>query len=260
MAAPVSHGRGRAEVILRLEQICKSYPRPGGFRVALDRVSLELSRGQIMGIFGPSGAGKTTLLRIAAGLEAPDSGVVIYNGERMGESSAAQQRRYRRRDVGCVWAGEPWPPGLSVLEHVELPLLVDGCERRVARRLARKFLLACEAEQCVSLHPEELSDGELQRVAIARALVIEPRLLVVDGAVSGLSLVEQEAIMVLLATLASEAKVAVLVADTGASEMLRADPILYLRDGKLISADPVEPSGKLYRLPAATSRRFAADA
>jgi ABC-type lipoprotein export system ATPase subunit len=213
-----------------------------------------------MGIFGPSGSGKTTLLRIAAGLEIPDSGIVAYKGERMGEMSAAQQRRYRRRDVGCVWSGQPWAQGLSVLEHVELPLLVDGCEHRVAKRQARKFLLACEAEHSADLNPEELSDGERQRVAIARALVIEPRLLLVDGAVSNLSLVEQEAIMALLASLAFEAKVAVLIADTGAGEMLRADPILYLRDGRLISAEPAGQTGKVYELPTATSRRSAADA
>lgn len=247
-------------MILRVERICKSYPRLGGRRVALDQISFELARGQIMGIFGPSGSGKTTLLRIAAGLEAADSGVVTYKGERIDEMSESQKRRYRRREVGCVWTGRPWLPGLSVLEHVELPLLVDGCETSVAKRLARKSLLACEAEQCVELNPDDLSDGELQRVAIARALVIEPRLLLVDGAVSGLSLVEQEAIMTLLALLALEAKVAVLVADTGAGEMLRADPILYLRDGKLINADPVDQTGKLYTLPTTMSRRVAADA
>jgi putative ABC transport system ATP-binding protein len=226
----------------------------------LDDVSLELDRGQITGIFGPSGSGKTTLLRIAAGLEAPDSGIVTYKGERMDQMSAAQLRRYRRREVGCVWTGQSWVPGLSVLEHVELPLLVDDCEHRVAQRLARKFLLACEAEQCIGLDPEELSDGERQRVAIARALVIEPRLLLADGVVSNLSLVEQEGIMTLLASLAREAKVAVLVTDTGAGAMLRADPIVYLRDGKLLSADPLADTGKVYALPTAASRRSAADA
>jgi putative ABC transport system ATP-binding protein len=247
-------------MILRLEQVCKSYRRRTGCRVALDHVSLELNRGQITGIFGPSGSGKTTLLRIAAGLEAPDSGIVTYKGERMDEMSVAQQRRYRRREVGCVWAGQPWIPGLSVREHVELPLLIDGCENRVAGRLAHKFLLACEAEHCADLDPEELSDGERQRVAIARALVTEPRLLLVDCAISGLSVVEQEEIMALLASLAHEAKVAVLVADTGAGQILRADPVLYLRDGKLIGADPVDEPGKLYTLPAPTSRPSAADA
>jgi ABC-type lipoprotein export system ATPase subunit len=247
-------------MILSLERISKSYQRADGPRIALDCVSLQLERGQIMGIFGPSGAGKTTLLRIAAGLENPDSGAVAYKGEPMSEMSEAQRRRYRRREVGCVWSGQPWSPGLSVLEHVELPLLVDGCEGRLARRTAEKFLLACEAEQCSGLSPAKLSEGERQRVAIARALVIEPRLLLVDGALAGLSLIEKETTMVLLSSLAAEAKVAVLVADTGASDLLGANPILYLRDGKLIGEDPVERAGKLYTLPSAAAWRSAADA
>jgi ABC-type lipoprotein export system ATPase subunit len=137
---------------------------------------------------------------------------------------------------------------------------VDGADHGTAESLARKFLLACEAEQCIGVEPLELSDGERQRVAIARALVSEPRLIVADGAVSNLSLVEQEAIMVLLQSLAREAKVAVLVTDTGAGAVLGADPILYLRDGRIASADPVEEPGKVIALPQAGSRRFAADA
>jgi putative ABC transport system ATP-binding protein len=248
------------QVILRFEQVCKSYRRRDGSKVALDSVSLELNRGQIMGIFGPSGAGKTTLLRIAAGLETPDSGIVTYKGERMDEMSVAQHRRYRRREVGCVWAGEPWVPGLSVCEHVELPLLIDGCENSAAGRAAHKFLVACEADECADLDPGELSDGERQRVAIARALVTEPRLLLVDGAVSGLSIIEQEGIMELLSALAHEAKVAVLVADTNAGQLLGVDPIIYMRDGKLIGADPLDETGKLYTLPTPESHPSAADA
>jgi putative ABC transport system ATP-binding protein len=247
-------------VILRLEQICKRYPRADRSRVALERVSFELRRGQVMGIFGESGSGKTTLLRIAAGLEAPDSGIVTYKGECLAQMSIAQQRRYRRREVGCIWATQSWPPGLSVLEHVALPLLVDGCDYRAAERLARKFLLACEAERCIGVDPEKLSDGERQRVAIARALVIEPRMIFADGAVSNLSLVEQEEIMLLLQSLAREAKVAVLVTDTRSGAMLGAEPILYLREGKLAGGDPVADLGKVIRLPGVNSRQSAADA
>lgn len=247
-------------MILCLEQVCKSYQRRDGSKVALDHVSLKLERGQIMGIFGPSRAGKTTLLRVAAGLETPDSGIVTYKGEGLNEMSVDQHRRYRRREVGCVWTGDPWVPGLRVCEHVELPLLIDGCEARTAGRVARKFLLACEADECADLDPEELSDGERQRVAIARALVTEPRLLLVDAAVSGLSIVEQEEIMALLASLAHDAKVAVLITDTGASQMLRANPVIYIRDGKLIGADPLDETGKLYTLPMPESRPSAADA
>ena len=248
-------------MILRLEKICKRYARPdGGFKVALDQVSLELDRGQVVGVFGPSGSGKSTLLRIAAGLQTPDSGAVTYNGERLDEMSADERTRFRRREIACVWAAQPWQERLSVLDHVALPLLVDRRDHRTAERRAREALLVCEAEHCQGLELHELSDGERQRVAIARALVSEPRLVLADGPASSLSLVEREAIMVLLASLAREAKVAVLIADADAEALLHADPVLYLSDGKLVNPEPTSERGRLYRFPAAGSRRSAADA
>jgi ABC-type methionine transport system ATPase subunit len=247
-------------MILRLEQISKHYARAGGTKIAVDRVSLELYRGQIMGIFGPSGAGKTTLVRLAAGLEAPDDGVVMYKGGRLDQMSSAQRVRFRRREVGCVWAEQPWPEGLTVLEHVALPLLVDGYDHLSAKRLAHKFLLACEVDRCGDMGVEEISNGERQLVAIARAIVTEPRLLLVDGAVSNLSFIEQERVMRLLSSLADEAKVAVLVTGTEASSVMRADPLFYFCDGRLVNGKPVSELGKVYRFPSAGSRRAAANA
>jgi len=247
-------------MILRVEDISKRYPRADRTQVALDGVSLELGPGQVMGLFGASGSGKSTLLRVAAGLEAPDSGHVSYNGRRLDEMSASELRRHRRREVGCIWGAQPWPPGLGVLEHVELPLLVDGCDHRAAERLARKVLLACEAAHCIGVDPDELSDGERQRVSIARALVIEPRLLLADSAVSNLSLVEQDAIMRLLRSLAREAKVAVMVTDSDAGAMLGADPVLYLRDGRITGADPATEVAEVIQLSGVARRRSAADA
>lgn len=247
-------------MILRLDQIAKRYARGGTQKVALDGVSIELHRGEIMGIFGPSGAGKTTLLRIAAGLEAPDGGIVSYKGERLDTMSAAQLMRFRRHELGCVWAAQAWPDGLSVVEHVALPLLIDGCDRTTAERLARELLLACEVEQCADLPVEDLSDGERQLAAIARALVSEPRLLLVDGVVSSLAFTEQESVMRLLSSLAREAKVAVLVTGTDAHSLLRADPVLYLCDGRLASSRQASKLGEVIRFPAAERRHAAADA
>jgi ABC-type lipoprotein export system ATPase subunit len=247
-------------MILRLDQVSKRYPRASGSKVALDKVSLELDRGQMMGIFGPSGSGKTTLLRIAAGLQVPDSGTVIYNGERLDEMSARERARFRRREIACVWASGSLQERLSVLDHVALPLLIDGRSRRVAERRAREAMLVCEAEHCLEMELHELSDGERQRVAIARALVTEPRLLLADGPASSLSLIEQEAVMVLLSSLAREAKVAVLIADSDAEALLRAKPILYLSDGKLVNPEPQNEAGRIFRFPEVGSRRTAADA
>ncbi len=247
--------------MLRLDRVSKRYARPSGTRTALDDVSLEVDRGQIIGIFGPSGAGKTTLLRVAAGLRSPDSGTVAYNGRRLDEMSAAERTRFRRREIACVWAGQSFSQErLDVFDHVALPLLVDGCGYRDTDWRVREALLACEAEQCAGLELCELSDGERQRVEIARALITEPRLLLADGPASNLSLIEQEEIMRLLSDLAREARVAVLVSASDAQTLLGAHPLHYLRDGKLIDPEPVAERGKVYPFPGIGSRRASNDA
>jgi putative ABC transport system ATP-binding protein len=247
-------------MLLSLRQVSKRFHTLSGERVALDDVSLELERGQIMGVHGPSGSGKTTLLRIAAGLQTPDSGIVTYDGERLDQMPAAERQRYRRREISCVWAAPSWQERLSVLDQVATMLLVDRRAHRGAERRAREALLACEVEHCVGMELGDLSDGERQRVAIACAIVSEPRLLLADRPVLGLSLLEQEAIMTLLATLAREAKVAVLITDSDAEALVAAEPVLYLRDGKLVNREDAEGRGRLYRFPAAAARTQALDA
>lgn len=247
-------------MLLSLRHVCKRFPTSSGERLALDDVSLELERGQLAGVFGPSGSGKTTLLRIAAGLQAPDSGSVTYNGERLDRMRTAERKRLRRREISCVWGGQTAQERLSVQDHVAVALLVDGRERRSVERRAREALLACEVEQCARMELGELSDGERQRVAIARAIVTEPRLLLADRPACGLSLVEQEAVMTLLAMLAGEAKVGVLIAANDAEPLLSAQPVLYLRDGKLVNPEPVGERARVYRFPGPESRRAALDA
>jgi putative ABC transport system ATP-binding protein len=246
-------------MLLHVERVTKRYARPTGSKVALDDVSLSVDRGEIVGIFGPSGSGKSTLLRIAAGLLRPDSGVVVYNGERLDAMSSTGRSRFRRREIACVWSGTVIPDGLSVVDHVTVPLLVDSRDHRAAERRAREALLACEVEQCSDLQMEDLSDGERERVSIARALATEPRLLLADGPASRLSLVEQEQIMALLASLAEDAKVAVVATDSNADPLIRCDPVLYLNEGKFANSTPPEQFGRLYSLPA-RSAQSAADA
>jgi putative ABC transport system ATP-binding protein len=247
-------------MLLSLEQVSKRFERANGAgRIALSDVSLELERGQILGVFGPSGAGKTTLLQIAAGLQAPDGGRVTYDGRPLDELPAGERMRLRRREIACVWAAQSAQAGLEVLEHVAMPLLVDGRDHRGAARRAREALAACEAELCAGMMLGELSDGERQRVAIARALVIEPRLLLADCPARNLSLVEQEAIMVLLSSLAHDARVAVLLTDSDSEALIRADSILYLQGGRLVNAAAGAKTGNVYELPR-RSRQAVADA
>ncbi len=223
--------------MLRVERVSKRFGSGKRERVALREVSLDVARGEMVGLFGPSGAGKTTLLRIAAGLLEPDSGKVSYAGERLSALSAGERNRLRRREIAGVWTGQERWEKLRVLDHVMFPLLVDRRERRTAQRRAREALLACEADHCANLDVEALSDGERQRVELARALVSEPRLLLADSPASRLSLLERESMMALLASTARDGRVAVLVAESSAEALVGADRILMLRDGELVAAE-----------------------
>lgn len=243
--------------LLSLQGISKRFDGAGGARQALDDISLEVQRGQMVGVYGLSGSGKTTLLQIAAGLQTPDSGTILYGGERLDRMPSAERTRLRRREIACVW-DRPARSRLTVLEHVAIPLLVDRRSHRGAHRRAREALLACEAEHCAQAELRELSDGERQRVEIARALVIEPRLLLADSPASSLSLVEQAAVMALLSSVAREAKVGVLIAAGDAEALIGADPLLYLNEGRLTGPAVQRGPATVYRFPE-RPRRAAAD-
>lgn len=213
-----------------------------------------------MGVFGPSGSGKTTLLKVAAGVLATDSGLVSYEGQQLSMMSSDERQRIRRREISCLWSSQPVQGRADVLEDVRLPLLVDGQDWRLADRRAKDALVVCGAENCAGMEMHELSDGERQRVALARALVTGPRLLLADGPAANLSLIEQDEIMALLSSIAREENRAVLVTDVDAEALARAEPILYLREGKLVTPEPISERGQLYQFPSGPTRRASRDA
>jgi len=246
-------------VTIRFDEVSKRFERPNGeVAVALDGVSFEIERGELVGVFGPSGAGKTTLLCIAAGMLAADSGSVSYEGVPFDRMSVSERKRLRRQEIACVWASQEWQERLTVLDHVALPLLLDGRDRQLALDRARKALLACEAERCESMELRDLSAGEYQRVAFARALVTEPKLVLADAPTANLSVIERETLMDLLSLLAREARAAVLATASDVEPLAGADRLLYLRPGgKLITSESDERRGKLYSFPPAALRRSA---
>jgi putative ABC transport system ATP-binding protein len=247
-------------LLLRLISVSKSFSRRGSSKLALDGVSLEIPRGRMVGVFGATGAGKTTLLKVASGLLAPDSGVVEYEHDRIDRMPSSETNRLRRREISCVWAEESPERGFDVRDHVAMPLLVDGRKHRIARRLADDLLALCGVEECVHMPLEDLSDGERQLVELARALITEPKLLLADALISRLSIDERGTILALLASLAHDRQMGILITNPDSRGLLGVDDSFYLRDGKLIGASEGGERGRLYRLPTAGANRTAADA
>lgn len=219
--------------VLRLRDVVKHY-RSGDERVrAVDHASLTVSGGEFVGLYGPSGSGKTTLLLLAAGLLAPDSGSIQFDGREISRLSPSQAATYRLRDVGFVFQTFHLIAGASALNNAAIKLLADGLSLREARREAQPWLERVGLGARTGHTPERLSMGERQRVAIARALVNKPRLLLTDEPTGNLDSRRSEEILGLLREICRERQIPGLLVTHDPLASRFVDRVHTLRDGYL---------------------------
>ncbi len=164
---------------IEFKNVSKYYDA-GHVRVtALSNVSLQLDKGDFVTVMGPSGGGKTTLLNCMGGLDIPDEGEIVLNGQVISSLTDRELTRLRRGEIGFVFQFFNLLPTLTVWENVELPLLLSHAARGKSQRIESLLdyvgLLARRKS-----FPAELSGGEMQRVAIARALVHQPSIILAD--------------------------------------------------------------------------------
>ena len=166
----------QTDSMIQLHGITKSF---GSLQV-LRGIDLQVNRGEVVTIVGPSGAGKTTLLQIMGTLDRPDEGEVIIDGENVSRLSATKIAHFRNKNIGFVFQFHQLLPEFTALENVMIPALIGGTSKKEARQRAQELLdfmgLADRAEH----KPNQLSGGEKQRVAVARALVNHPAVVFAD--------------------------------------------------------------------------------
>lgn len=162
--------------MIEVRDIVKSYDK---LRV-LDGVSLDIGRGEIVAVTGPSGAGKTTLLQIVGSLERADSGSVSYEGTRLETLGEKALARFRNVNIGFIFQFHQLLPEFTLLENVEMPALIGGRSRVEARRRAMELIEYLGLGDRTTHKPSQLSGGERQRAAVARALVNNPRVVLAD--------------------------------------------------------------------------------
>jgi D-methionine transport system ATP-binding protein len=182
-----------AETMLRLADVAKRF----GAVAAIDGVSLEVKRGEILGVIGRSGAGKSTLIRCLNGLEKPDSGRIEILGQDIAPLGERELRKVRRR-IGMIFQHFNLLSSKTVADNVALPLKIAGRSRGERRARVAELLALVGLEDKASFYPAQLSGGQKQRVGIARALAAEPALLLSDEATSALDPETTASILALL--------------------------------------------------------------
>jgi putative ABC transport system ATP-binding protein len=221
--------------ILSLHKVTKDYQSEGQPVHALDGVTLDVESGQFVTLVGRSGCGKSTLLNLAGAMDFPTSGSVSIDGISTSGLPDAQLTRIRREKVGFIFQSFQLLHTLSVVENVELPLLLAG--RANARSLAQERLRWVELEGFGKRLPHQLSGGQMQRVAIARALVHSPKILLADEPTGNLDTVTGNIILELLRQLTRQHGTALLMATHSAEASELADVVVRMSDGKIIGTE-----------------------
>lgn len=223
--------------ILRLEHVSKDYITDGTPVPALRDVSLNVERGEFVTLLGRSGCGKSTLLNLAGAMDFPTSGKVIVDGVVTSSLGGSELTRLRREKVGFIFQSFQLLPTLSVVENVELPLMLAG--RSDARDAALECLRWVEMGSYAPRMPFQLSGGQMQRVAIARALVHSPSLLLADEPTGNLDTTTGNLIIELLRRIATEKNTAILMATHSLEAAGTSDTVVCMRDGQVEEVLPV---------------------
>lgn len=163
-------------IMIKLEGITKSF---GSLQV-LKGIDLEINKGEIVSIVGPSGAGKTTLLQIMGTLDEPDAGTVQIDGTVVSRMKEKELSAFRNKNIGFVFQFHQLLPEFTALENVMIPALIAGVSSKEANDRATKILDFMGLVDRASHKPNELSGGEKQRVAVARALINDPAVILAD--------------------------------------------------------------------------------
>ena len=217
--------------MIKIRNINKSY---GALQV-LDNVNVDINRGEVVTIVGPSGAGKTTLLQIMGTLDSPDSGSVLYDGQDVLSLKDSSLAKFRNQNIGFVFQFHQLLPEFTALENVMMPALIGGMKQKEASARAKELLEYMGLGERLDHKPAELSGGERQRAAVARALVNRPAVVLADEPSGSLDTKNKQELHNLFFRLRDEMQQTFVIVTHDETLAGDADRVLYMRDGRIVN-------------------------
>lgn len=162
--------------MIKIRNITKSF----GYLQVLRGIDLDIEKGEVVSIVGPSGAGKTTLLQIMGTLDKADGGSIEMDGIDVSKLKQKELSKFRNQKIGFVFQFHQLLPEFTALENIMIPAFIAGVGKSEARKRAEELLAFMGLTDRASHKPNELSGGEKQRVAVARALMNHPVVIMAD--------------------------------------------------------------------------------
>jgi lipoprotein-releasing system ATP-binding protein len=199
----------------------------------LKGVSLDIAKGEIVSIVGPSGAGKTTLLQLIGTLDKPDSGEIRIDNIDFSTLNERELAGFRNRKIGFIFQFHQLLPEFSALENVMIPALIARTDSKKATASAKELLDYLGLSERLEHKPSELSGGEKQRVAVARALINQPSVILADEPSGSLDSKNKEELHKLLFELRDKFGLTIVIVTHDKELALLSDRVIEMKDGKI---------------------------
>lgn len=218
---------------LELKNINKSFFIKKRELKILHDINLSLDSGQITALVGPSGSGKTTLLQIAALLDNPTSGKVIFGKKCLSDSSDKDRTEFRKKNIGFIYQDHNLLPEFTAIENIIMPLLIQKIDKRNALKKGEEILEKINLKDKRDIFPYELSGGQQQRVSIARAIISKPKIIFADEPTGNLDSKNSENIFQIFYDFTKEFNINSLIVTHNMSLAKKMDQIIKIEDGKI---------------------------
>ena len=229
--------------LIRVKNVRKIY-RMGDERVvALDNISLEIYKGEIVCFLGTSGSGKSTFLNLVAGLEKPTRGEIYIGNIPIHKLNEEQVTLFRQKNIGFIFQAYHLMPMLTAIENVSMPLIFAGMEKKKRIKLAKNALAAVGLQGYENRKPTQMSGGQQQRVGIARALVGIPKIIFADEPTGNLDTHTTKEVMELIVSEVRKHNQTLILVTHDRSIANYADKVVTIQDGNVLKIEEKQKEG-----------------
>ncbi|MCD4834739.1 MAG: ABC transporter ATP-binding protein [Bacteroidales bacterium] len=215
--------------------VAKNIKKSYGDVQVLKGIDLEIKKGEIVSIVGPSGAGKTTFLQILGTLSRPDSGQILFDNNEVSYYKDKQLASFRNKNIGFVFQFHHLLPEFTALENVCIPAFIGKMPRDKAEKKAKEILTFLGLDHRIDHKPNELSGGEQQRVAVARALINDPSVIFADEPSGNLDSENKKELHDLFFSLRDKYNPSIVIVTHDENLANMADKKLTMKDGLFVS-------------------------